>query len=88
MKRVFALLLTLAMLLGLMPTAMAAEAEQTASGTAVQATELPGVSRLDSMERSEGRQPAAQPLYSDDDIVTVIVQLEGPSLLDYYNQMG
>lgn len=88
MKKLFALLLTLAMLAGMMPTAIAAEAGQTESGTTVQAVEIPGASRLDYLKQSGGRQPAGSPRYQDDDMVTVMIQMDEPSLLDYYNQLG
>ena len=83
MKKLLAVVLSLAMLLGLMPAAMASESER--SDTVAEAVELADVSRLDTAELSGGRQPAAQRLYDDGDIVTVIVQLESPSLLDYYH---
>lgn len=83
MKKILAVMLSLAMLLGLMPAAMASESER--SDTVAEAVELADVSRLDTAELSGGRQPAAQRLYDDGDIVTVIVQLESPSLLDYYH---
>ena len=48
MKRVIALLLTLVMLLGLVPTALAAEAAAP-DGTVVKAEEVSGTPRLDAM---------------------------------------
>ena len=83
MKKLLAVVLSLAMLLGLMPAAMASGSGR--SDTGAEAVELADVSRLDTAELSGGRQPAAQRLYDDGDIVTVIVQLESPSLLDYYH---
>lgn len=83
MKKILAVMLSLAMLLGLMPAAMASGSGR--SDTVAEAVELADVSRLDTAELSGGRQPAAQRLYDDGDIVTVIVQLESPSLLDYYH---
>ena len=52
MKRVIALLLTLVMLLGLVPTALAAEAAAP-DGTVVKAEEVSGTPRLDAMADAE-----------------------------------
>ena len=73
MKKLLAVVLSLAMLLGLMPAAMASGSGR--SDTGAEAVELADVSRLDTAELSGGRQPAAQRLYDDGDIVTVIVQI-------------
>ena len=54
MKRVIALLLTLVMLLGLAPTALAAEAAAP-DGTVVKAEEVSGTPRLDAMADAELR---------------------------------
>ena len=52
MKRVIALLLTLVMLLGLVPTALAAEAAAP-DGTVVKAEEVSGTPRLDAMAAND-----------------------------------
>ena len=52
MKRVIALLLTLVMLLGLVPTALAAEAAAP-DGTVVKAEEVSGTPRLDAMAEND-----------------------------------
>ena len=85
MKRVLALLLAVALLAGIIPAAVAAETQQTqteASAT-VEAQELEGVSRLDEMEPS-GEERALEPLHAEDDLVTVIVQLEDAAVMDYF----
>ncbi|MGN0979780.1 MAG: S8 family serine peptidase [Candidatus Avoscillospira sp.] len=85
MKRVLALLLTVALLAGIIPAAVAAETQQTQTetSTTVEAQELEGVSRLDEMEPS-GEERALEPLYAEDDLVTVIVQLEDAAVMDYF----
>ena len=85
MKRVLALLLAVALLAGIIPAAVAAETQQTQTetSTTVEAQELEGVSRLDEMEPS-GEERALEPLYAEDDLVTVIVQLEDAAVMDYF----
>ena len=56
MKRVIALLLTLVMLLGLAPTALAAEAAAP-DGTVVKAEEVSGTPRLDAMAEDGSAAP-------------------------------
>lgn len=76
MKRMLAILLVLAMVVGMMPMAMAADTDDGIR----QAVELPGVNRLDP-SKTAGKDTGLH-RYSDDEIVTVIVQLEEPSLLE------
>ena len=73
MKRVLAMALCLCMVLGLVP-AISAVPEQ----TVVTAQELPGVSRMDDVELPQKEDVS---LFSDDEIVTVIVELEEEPLL-------
>ena len=83
MKRVLSFLLALVMVAGLLPTAMAAEAGQVRT---VAAEEVADVSLPDS-EASAGTGSSvreAARTYADEEIVTVIVQLEEPAVLDYY----
>ena len=60
MKRVIALLLTLVMLLGLVPTALAAEAAAP-DGTVVKAEEVSGTPRLDAMAENDSAVETTQP---------------------------
>lgn len=60
MKRVIALLLTLVMLLGLAPTALAAEAAAP-DGTVVKAEEVSGTPRLDAMAENDSAAETTQP---------------------------
>ncbi|MGN0985813.1 MAG: S8 family serine peptidase, partial [Candidatus Enterenecus sp.] len=83
MKRVIAVLLALVMLLGMVPTAMAQAPQPSAQGTLVTAQEVPGSSRLNEITPS-GTDRAVEPLYADDEMVTVIVQLEEAAVMDYY----
>ncbi len=84
MKRVLAILLTLAMLVGLMPMALAAQKQQTDNGEIRTAQEISGVSRLDEIAPEGTTRPAVAPQYDEDKVVTVIVQLDAPALMDYY----
>ena len=72
MKRMIAMLLCLSMVFGLVP-AMATAQEAAGVQTVVTAEELPGVSRLDDLQLP---QKQSHRLYEDDEIVTVIVELE------------
>lgn len=83
MKKMLSLLLTLALMLSFAPTAAAMGEGQGDPGT-ITAVEVPGTPRLDALDAG-GRQKPVQPAYSAEDIVTVIVQLDAPSLMDYYN---
>ena len=76
MKRVIALLLTLVMLLGLVPTALAAEAAAP-DGTVVKAEEVSGTPRLDAMAENGSAAETTQPTgHQPDDLVTILVELE------------
>ena len=84
MKKAIALFLTLAMMLSLTPAVLAADSGQADRGTQLEAVEVPGESLLDDMESSDSDRVNVEPLYDDNEIVTVIVQLEDPALMDYY----
>ena len=72
MKRVIALLLTLVMLLGLVPTALAAEAAAP-DGTVVKAEEVSGTPRLDAMAENDSAAETTQPTgHQPDDMVTIL----------------
>ena len=82
MKRILSLLLVAVMLVGLLPSALAANS--TPEPQSLEATELPGVSRLEeqAQELDSDRQPA--PGYQPEDLVTVIVTLtEEPVLAGF-----
>ena len=77
MKRMIAMLLCLSMVIGLVP-AMAAAREEAPAKTVVTAQELPGVSRVEDLELPEKQ---SHRLYEDDEMVTVIVELEEKPLI-------
>ncbi len=81
-KRLIALALALCMLAGLLPSVYAA-APGEADEWIVGAEEVQGVSRAKG--DGAGREAPAEPLYNDDEIVTVMVHVEGPSLMDWYD---
>ena len=82
MKRVIALLLTLVMLLGLVPTALAAEAAAP-DGTVVKAEEVSGTPRLDAMAENDSAAETTQPTgHQPDDMVTILVELERAPVLE------
>lgn len=82
MKRVIALLLTLVMLLGLAPTALAAEAAAP-DGTVVKAEEVSGTPRLDAMAENDSAAETTQPTgHQPDDMVTILVELERAPVLE------
>ena len=82
MKRVIALLLTLVMLLGLVPTALAAEAAAP-DGTVVKAEEVSGTPRLDAMAENGSAAETTQPTgHQPDDMVTILVELERAPVLE------
>ena len=76
MKRMLALALCLCMVLGMMP--VLASAEPVSAETTVTAQELPGVSRLDDVQLP---QKENHKLYEDDEIVTVLVELQEQPLI-------
>ena len=85
MKRMIAMLLCLSMVFGLLP-AVATAQEQTPVQTVVTAEELPGVSRVDDLQLP---QKQSHRLHGDDEIVTVIVELEEkPLLADFEAKSG
>ena len=82
MKRVIALLLTLVMLLGRVPTALAAEAAAP-DGTVVKAEEVSGTPRLDAMAENDSAAETTQPTgHQPDDMVTILVELERAPVLE------
>ena len=83
MKRIVAMLLTAAMLIALFPAVWAADS---AGGTAVlTAEEVPGETRLqEAASQGEARESVSQ-AYAPDEIVTVIVELEGAPLLENFD---
>ena len=82
MKRVIALLLTLVMLLGLVPTALAAEAAAP-DGTVVKAEDVSGTPRLDAMAENDSAAETTQPTgHQPDDMVTILVELERAPVLE------
>lgn len=72
-KRILSLLLVICMLLALMPAGVLAQSEI----KQLAAVEIPGASRLEKPQESE-------PKYAQDELVTVIVTMEEPAVLDYY----
>lgn len=82
MKRYFSMFVTLAMSVSILP--INAQAETSVNqGTQLNAVEVEGNFSLDSLETK-----ANEPLvtsYKNDDIVTVIVELEDDPVLDYYS---
>ena len=88
-KRHVSEFLVLAMLLSQLPlSSNAAEAvdqeteSQRAQGRQVTAEEIEGVSLIDNEAIS--RDEMTQPLYEEDEMVTAIVEMDGPSVMDYY----
>ena len=82
MRRVIALLLTLVMLLGLMPTALAAD-DAAPNGTVVEAEEVSGTPRLDAMAENAAPAETTQPTgYQPGDMVTILVELERAPVLE------
>ena len=77
MKRMIAMLLCLCMVFGLLP-GVAAARDDRSTETVVTAQELPGVTRLDDLELPEKQ---SHKLYEDDEMVTVIVELEEAPLI-------
>ena len=79
MKRMTALVLALFLVIGLLPVVRAAETDESSQDQTVSATELPGQTRLSAGADSEDSSLSA---YADTDMVTVIVELNAPSLMD------
>ena len=74
-RRFLALLLVLCLVFGALPVQILAAED---GSNQVSAVEMPGVSRLDNQAEPETES------YDDDELVTVIVKLEDPAVLDYY----
>lgn len=84
MKRIVAMLLTVAMLVALFPAVMAADSES--SQTVLAAEEAPGVNRLDEIaSRADGPQEVPSRTYAPDEMVTIIVELEDAPLMEDYD---
>ncbi len=82
MKRMTALVLTLFLVIGLLPVVRAAETDESNQNRTVSATELPGQTRLSA---GADREDPSLSAYADTDMVTVIVELNAPSLMDGYS---
>ena len=81
-KRMIALVLALFLVIGLLPVVRAVETGESSQNRTVSATELPGQTRLSAGADSEDPSLSA---YADTDMVTVIVELNAPSLMDGYS---
>ena len=83
MKRLFAALLSLALVIGMLPGVFAQETatETTVTGTTVTAQEVNGIDRLPS-DASTAETEEPQPSYNPDELVTVIVELSGTPVLE------
>ena len=79
MKRILSLLLVAVMLVGLLPSALAANSSP--EPQSLEATELPGVSRLEEQAQEPDSDRPADPGYQPEDLVTVIVTLEEEPVL-------
>ena len=75
-KRCLSLVLALCMVICLLPVSISAAD----NGTTITATEVPGLSRLEKTETSD--ETAGQ--YAPDELVTVIVRMEEPAVMEYY----
>lgn len=82
-NRFLAMLLTVAMVLTLLPLSGSARAMDRTGIREVAATEI-GASRLDESAAAPNGSEAV-PLYDDDELVTVIVELEDAPLMDYFD---
>ena len=81
-KRMIALVLALFLVIGLLPVVRAVETDESSQDQTVSATELPGQTRLSAGADGEDLSLSA---YADTDMVTVIVELNAPSLMDGYS---
>ena len=79
-KRCLAWILVLCLLVSVLPTHILA-AENTGKTSSLTATELPGVSRLEDGEQTAAEETAQ---YADDEMVTVIVLMDDPAVMDYF----
>ena len=84
-KRVISLLLAFVLLMGLVPTAYATDTAPQTEETTVQATELPGGGYQIKKDLDETAEEA-QPAYAEGDMVTVIVELNEPAVMDGYEK--
>lgn len=82
MKRILSMLLTLALLAGLLPTALAANSTSSPSPQTLSADEVSGTPRLDGLAPTEEDVQKPSPAYAPDELVTVIVELEDAPLLE------
>ncbi|MEY8516437.1 Ig-like domain-containing protein [Lachnospiraceae bacterium 29-84] len=92
-KQCCALLLAFVMSMSGLPTQVFAEpskeeqkvleAVEAGEGESLDAVEVEEESRLGKLEAKEDR-PQVEPLYQDDEIVTVIVEMDDAALMDYY----
>ncbi|MGN1307256.1 MAG: S8 family serine peptidase [Faecousia sp.] len=80
-KRWIAMLLAVIMVCALFPVQSFAENGTTV--TEVTATEMPGMSRLE--QTDDGETPAETEEYEPDELVTVIVQMEAPAVMEAYD---
>lgn len=78
-RKSMAVLLAVMILAGALPGAAWAEDTQTNERT-VQAQEVESESRV----QYQDAQDDSQPRYADDEVVTVIVEMEAPAVMDYY----
>lgn len=83
-KRLLAMLLSLVMLLGLVPTAFAAE---TKSG-GVTWEQVDGSPSPDRFQQKVAAEPEETPLYADDEVVRVSIVLEAEPTIAVYSAMG
>ena len=78
-RKSMAMLLAVMMLAGALPGAAWAEGTQTNERT-VQAQEVESESRVEYQDAQDD----SQPRYAEDEVVTVIVEMEAPAVMDYY----
>lgn len=78
-KRVLAVVLMLCMLIGILPAPTFAES-QTSGQSNLTATEIPGLSRLESTDYNGNPTET----YADDETVNVIIVMEEPAVLDHF----
>lgn len=83
MKRVVSMLLALTLLAGTLPTAFAANSAKAAQEQTVTVQELPKDSRLQDSLEEKSRSDAE--VIDQDEIVTMIVEMTAPALMDNYH---
>ena len=79
-QSIIAVLLMLCMLIGILPAPSFAAEESAQKGTNLTATEIPGLSRLESTDYNGD--PTEN--YADDETVDVIIVMEDPAVLDHF----